>query len=251
MLDRVVKEDGIKQEPDPNKEYRTAASVYLHSSLPESDKTGSALVEATMAAWSGGWDTTAFALTMSSYLLLANPPTNHRLQAELTAAWPDDTEPASMAVLETLPYLNAVLKETLRLMHGALSRLTRVNPTQIEQYGNWTIPPGTKISMSLPDIHLDKSIWGEDVHVFRPERWLGHPELDQWLVAFSRGTRVCAGLELAWIELKMILGTMVRRFPDMKIDEAAKVGDGNIMPYADGHTPGCKNLMQQLPVVVN
>lgn len=156
-------------------------------------------------------------------------------------------------MLTDLPYLNAVVHESLRLMHGALCRLTRFNPTGPEQYKTWTIPAGTKISMSLPDINLDQSIWGSDAEIFRPERWLPGEKgnfqgMEKWLVTFGRGTRVCAGVELAWMELKFILGTLHRRF-DMEIDKKAGVSDADILPWSDGFTPGPKNMIKWLPVI--
>ncbi|EME43991.1 hypothetical protein DOTSEDRAFT_79897 [Dothistroma septosporum NZE10] len=90
-----------------------------------SDKTGDALSQATMAAWSGGWDTTAFALTQCSYYLMKHPRVLNRLQQELIAVWPDAAEDPTYSMLISLPYLDAVIKESLRLMYGALSRLTR------------------------------------------------------------------------------------------------------------------------------
>ncbi|KAF7189166.1 Cytochrome P450 monooxygenase [Pseudocercospora fuligena] len=249
MQRKLIEQEGTHVDLNIGENNKTAAEVYIHSSLPLGDKTGSALTQATMAAWSGGWDTTAFSLTQTAYLVLQHPDVLKKLQAELREVWPDMSEDASMALLGDLPYLNAVVKEGLRLMHGALSRLTRVNPAVPEQYKGWTIPPGTKISMSTSDLHYDKEIWGDDVLVFRPDRWIDRPDLDRWLATFSKGTRVCAGQELAWLELKMILGALFRRF-EMRIPEDEKVTDADILPYCDGFTPGPKNNMQRLPVVV-
>lgn len=248
MLNNIVHEHGVKEDVSDQKQYKTAAEVYLHSSLPVPDKTGQALTQATMAAWSGGFDTTAFALTQTSYYLLRHPEVLERLKEDLKQAWPQqDITPTYQALLE-LTYLDAVVKESLRLMHGALSRLTRINPTAAEQYKSWTIPPGTNISMSTSDVNLDKSIWGDDVEDFRPERWLGHPELDKWLMTFSKGARVCAGLELAWMEMKLIVATLFRKF-DMTIPDEEGVTDADILPYCDRFTPGPKNYFQRLPVM--
>lgn len=247
MLNKLIDEHGI-QDQQSEKEYKIAAHQYIHSSLPKSDKTGDALTQATMAAWSGGWDTTASSLTQCSYYLLKHPHVLAKLRQELLTAWPDSTEDLTYNMLISLPYLDAVSKESLRLMHGGLSRLTRINPLATEQYRNWTIPAGSKISMSIPDVNLDKIVWGNDSETFRPERWEGRLELDNWLMTFSRGTRVCAGQELAWMELKMIIGTLFRQF-DMKVDQKSNITDADILPYSDGFTPGAKNYMQKLPVI--
>lgn len=254
MARRQIDEHGIQQELSTHKEYKTAASVYLHSPLPASAKTESMLVQATMPVWAGGWDTTAFGLTQCAYYVLQHPEVLRDLKKELEEAWSDATQDPSMEMLGSLPYLHAVVSESLRLMHGALCRITRVNPAAPEQYGSYVIPPGTRISMSIPDINLDTSIWGSDAHLWRPERWLpGHEGyfggMEKYLKTFSQGTRVCAGVELAWVELKLITATLFRRF-DMRIDEKAGVGDADIVPWVDGFTPGPKSLMQRLPVLV-
>jgi cytochrome P450 len=64
-------------------------------------------------------------------------------------------------------------------------------------------------------VHQNASIFPEPAK-FVPERWLESPELDNWLVAFSRGPRMCLGINLAWAELRLGLAHVFRKF-DMTV----------------------------------
>ncbi|KAK2472469.1 hypothetical protein H9L39_16349 [Fusarium oxysporum f. sp. albedinis] len=228
----------------------TVFDDFLDSSLPQEEKENGPLTQQAVAIWSGGWDTVGFVLTMAAYQLLQNPQVEQRLYQELKEAWKDPTEPPEITTLENLPYLTAVVKETFRLSPGALCRLSRVNPGGFEQYGDWEIPPGTIISMSIPDVLSDEAIWGSDAAVFKPERWLsGGADLDRYLVTFSKGTRVCPGIELAWIETRLVIASLFRRY-EMSIAAEAGISDDDIMPYYEGFTPAVKNWISRLPVKV-
>lgn len=58
----------------------------------------------------------------------------------------------------------------------------------------WSIPPGTPMSMSAYLIHMDPKIF-ENPNEWRPERWIKDPKLNRYLFAFSRGSRICLGHE--------------------------------------------------------
>lgn len=107
-----------------------------------------------------------------------------------------------LSQLEKLPFLTAVIKESLRLSYGPSVRLPRIDPNKALNFHDWVIPPGTAISMSTVLIHHDESIF-PDSKEFKPERWLdgGDKRLDKYMTSFSAGTRGCLGITLAWQEL--------------------------------------------------
>lgn len=70
-------------------------------------------------------------------------------------------------------YLQACVKEALRIFSPVPMQLPRVAPKGGLKIGDRTIAQGTIVSVSPWAIHHSKEIWGEDVHQFRPERWLG------------------------------------------------------------------------------
>jgi cytochrome P450 len=86
--------------------------------------------EGTLIATAGS-ETTAWAMTITSYHLIRNPNVLTKLRRELTSVMPNETEISSWTVLEKLPYFNAVIKEGLRMAGGMLSRLPRMTDEEI------------------------------------------------------------------------------------------------------------------------
>jgi cytochrome P450 len=115
--------------------------------------------------------------------------------------------------MEKLPFLTAVLKEGLRLGYGVSVRSARIAPDTSLQFGDWTIPPGTPVSMTIPLTHHNESIFANS-HAFDPDRWLTEDSgrLEKYLVAFSKGSRACVGLNLAWAELYLCVEGVFSRF---------------------------------------
>jgi len=110
----------------------------------------------------------------------------------------------------------------LRLSYGVVQRSPRIVPNSGLQYEDFTIPPGYIVGMDTFHMHHNEEIF-PDSHAFIPERWLHedgttNKTLRKYNVAFSRGTRQCAGMNLAQAELHLILSMVFRRF-DMKLWE--------------------------------
>lgn len=122
---------------------------------------------------------------------------------ELTHAIPDQSQIPSYSQLETLPYLNAVMQEVLRVHPGIVSRMPRVSPQQAIVYtdkrlgrggasATYVIPPGTPTNMTCQIAHMNPDAF-EDPYRFEPQRWLDNPRLDRAFIGFARGTRNCIG----------------------------------------------------------
>lgn len=145
-----------------------------------------------------GIDTTADSLMFLVWAI--SRPTNkhyqHKLREELstldydTDGWPDSKH------LARLPWLNAILKESLRLYTPLPAFEPRQCPVGITIDG-YFIPAGTVVGMSPYCMHREEAIFPEPT-VFRPERWLDEhgallPESDtvnKWFWAFSSGARM-------------------------------------------------------------
>lgn len=139
---------------------------------------------------------------------------HQQLYNELKTAIPDPSPESfpTLAVLEKLPYLSAVVQESLRLCNPVTHRLSRKFPDKALRYQDYVIPPGWTVGMTSMLIHENESIYPEP-YKFRPERWLQEDQhLDRYLVPFNRGARVCLGLNLARAELYLILAVLFRQF---------------------------------------
>ncbi|KAL3427154.1 cytochrome p450 [Phlyctema vagabunda] len=187
----------------------------LSSNLSEEDKTLSRLWQEGQVVIGAGAETTAACLAITAYHLLSNPDKLRRLKDELETAIPDKYEVPKLGVVEKLPYLSAVILESLRISTPVSSRLQRVAPNEILRFQDWDIPAGTPVGMTALLLHNDESIF-PDPESFLPERWLSDGEsgrnLERYLVAFSKGSRQCVGLNLARAELSLVNATMFRRF---------------------------------------
>ncbi|KAF5345152.1 hypothetical protein D9758_009718 [Tetrapyrgos nigripes] len=138
---------------------------------------------------------------------------------ELSSVCPDSNMSISYEILEKLPYLTAIIKESLRLSHGVpVGLLREVQPTSA-WIGGYEIPRGAIVSMGATFMHWNDKVF-PDPHRFSPERWLQDQtkELDSYLVPFSRGPRQCIGMNLAWCEMYIILGNLFRRL-DIEIQD--------------------------------
>lgn len=84
-------------------------------------------------------------------------------------------------------------------------------------YKDHVLPRGSIISMDIYDVSHDEEIF-PDSFAYKPDRWLNNPRapdgrlLTRYLVTFGRGHRSCVGMQLAWAELYIGIGTLFRRF---------------------------------------
>ena len=190
----------------------------LQSNLPESDKSVNRLKDEAAIIVGAGTLTTSWALSLATYHLLASPRILRKLKTELLSATRVSDDPnIPLSVLDSLPYLAAVIQEALRLSYGVASRLQRISPDKAMTFHDrtcgedWIIPPNTPVGMTSVLIHQDESIF-HDAHSFVPERWIDDPRLDRYLVSFSKGSRQCLGINLAYAEMKICLAGIFRRF---------------------------------------
>ena len=136
-----------------------------------------------------------------------------KLVQELRTVIPPRTDHPNLQGLEKLPYLTGVIQEALRMTHPVTHRECRAFPDKALTYNGLTIPPGTVIHVTMLLIHENEYVFPEP-RAFKPEMWLGGTEQQpqRYLVPFSRGARVCLGINLAWAQLYLVQATVSRRF---------------------------------------
>ncbi|RAL16880.1 cytochrome P450 [Aspergillus homomorphus CBS 101889] len=183
--------------------------------MPEHLRTPERLMNEGFTLTVGGTETTARSLAIAMYHLIDRPEVLNKLREELKQVVPTPDSRPTWNELEKLPYMSGVVNETLRLSTGIASYSPRVAPTEALQYKGYTIPPGTPVGQTHYFILMDPNIF-PDPHAFEPERWIRAAatgnRLDRYLVNFSKGSRICVGLNLAYAELYLVIATLVRRF---------------------------------------
>ncbi|THU85695.1 cytochrome P450 [Dendrothele bispora CBS 962.96] len=170
------------------------------------------LIDEAFTLLGAGGDTVGNTCSTGTFFALDNPAIGSRLKEELRQAWPDEDSDPDLAVLEQLPYLTAFIKESLRFTHGVVTPLPRIVGPTDAKIGGFVVPAGTVVEMSCVFLHKNPAIF-KDHETFSPDRWMGpgSKELETYLVPFSKGPRMCLGINLAWCELYLILGTLFRR----------------------------------------
>ncbi|KAH8105263.1 cytochrome P450 [Cristinia sonorae] len=165
-----------------------------------------------------GTDTSSNTITTGAIHCVENKDVYQTLKEELRGAWPNLAERPSYEMLEKLPYLTAVIKESLRLSHGVVSPPARIVPMGGAVVSGYAIPEGTIVGMSSCFVHYNESIFPE-ARTFKPERWLGPQakDLEPYLVAFSKGSRNCVGMNLGYCELYIAFANLFRRY-DLEFD---------------------------------
>jgi len=163
-----------------------------------------------------GHDTTAAALAGTLWELAKHPSAQTKLQSEVDTVFKEDsTSPPSYKDGMQLKYLDAVVREGLRLHSpGAVGRTLVENITIHDAKGRpFTVPAGTGIySFACIGHHYEE--YFPNALEFRPERFMGSSAEDankNWY-PFSYGPRNCVGQPLAMAELKIILLHIMRRY---------------------------------------
>jgi len=117
------------------------AENYRDKTVPSNES----LYEEAQALMFAGTDTVGNALMVGTFHLLRQPDTLQKLKKELSSAWPslNGVEP-KLRDLEKLPYLNAVVKESLRVSSGVVAGLLRVVPPTGARIAGVAVPPGVR-----------------------------------------------------------------------------------------------------------
>jgi len=168
------------------------------------------LRDETMTLFLAGHETTALNLAWTWYLLSENPEAEARLHQELHDVLAGRLPEASD--LERMPYLRAVVQESLRAYPPAsvMSRLA-IAPFSL---GGYDFPAGTTALMSPWIMQRDPRFY-DNPTAFRPERWLDGLE-DRLphgaYFPFGDGPRRCIGQDFALLDTMLVLAVMAQRF---------------------------------------
>ncbi|KAI2628736.1 cytochrome P450 [Hypoxylon sp. NC1633] len=183
-----------------------------------------------------GADTTGTTLTYVFFLLAKHPVAKEKLQYELDDAFRTGTlsRLPRWAEVNKLPYLEAVLRESMRVLPIAAWGFDRIVPAEGASIAGKLIPAGTVVGCQIDTIHQDPYVYGNDASAFRPERWLEAGEeqkrtMDRAFLAFGAGKRICLGRHIAWLKMKKTLPLLLKNFdfhllnPDQKLEEGIRI----------------------------
>ncbi|KAJ2986607.1 hypothetical protein NUW58_g4941 [Xylaria curta] len=161
----------------------------------------------------------------------ATPVAYQRLKTEMKNAIESGiiSSPITAAEARTLPYLQAVLYEGLRIRPSATASFSKQVPPEGDTIHGHFLPGGTTIGPNLPSLMRSKSLFGEDSDIFRPERFLEADEATRTEMqrnvelVFGYGRWMCAGKAIAFIELNKVLFELLRQFDFQILDPKAGI----------------------------
>ncbi|KAJ4175219.1 hypothetical protein NW754_005639 [Fusarium falciforme] len=173
-----------------------------------------------------GSDTTATAIRSTMLHIITSPRVYHKLRTEISkTTYSEPIIPDSIG--RDLPYLQAVIKEGLRIFPPVAGLMSKEVPPQGDTWKGQFIPGGTSVGYCAWGIFRREDIWGSDAGEFRPERWIESPpekikEMESALdLIFSYGRWQCLGRPVALMELNKIYVELLRRF-DFSICDPTK-----------------------------
>ncbi|KAM4129621.1 hypothetical protein ACJW30_01G037600 [Castanea mollissima] len=160
-------------------------------------------------------DTSTITLTWALSLLLNNPETLTKSQEELDIHIGRERQ-VKESDMKNLVYLQAILKETMRLYPAAPLLVPHESMEDCTLVG-YHVPAGTRLIVNLPKLHRDPNVWVYP-NEFRPERFLTtHKDVDVRgqnfeLIPFGSGRRMCPGISFALQVTQLTLATLLHAF---------------------------------------
>lgn len=194
---------------------RDMMASFMRHGLTQDEVAGESLLQVI-----GGSDTAAATIRVVLLNLMSSPRCYWKLQAEIDSAIAASkiSSPIKDSEARQLPYLQAVIKEGLRITPPATGLFSKQVPKGGDVLNGIFVPEGTQIGSSSYGIHHSRQIFGEDANLFRPERWL---KADGETLAkmsstsdliFHHGKFQCLGKPVALMELNKIYVEVCKLF---------------------------------------
>ncbi|KAI0113523.1 bifunctional P-450:NADPH-P450 reductase [Nemania sp. FL0031] len=200
-----------KRNPDDRKDLLNAmlSGVDTKTGKHMSD---SSIIDNLITFLIAGHETTSGTLSFAFYRLLKNPEAYRKIQQEVDEVI--GKGPITVEHLSKLPYITAVLRETLRLdspipMFGVVSLEDQLLA------GRYPVSKDEPCALFLTRAHVDPAVWGDDAHDFKPERMLDESfnklPKNAWK-PFGNGARACIGRPFAMQEAILAMAVLFQNF---------------------------------------
>ncbi|TGJ78977.1 hypothetical protein E0Z10_g9784 [Xylaria hypoxylon] len=182
------------------------------------------LVNAAEAYIIAGSDTTSNTLTFVTWALCKQPKLKDQLIKEL------ETLPVNFTGedLKSLPFLNRCITEGLRRFPVVPGGLPRYVPKEGADIAGYWLPGGSTIITQNWSLHRNPEAF-PNPDQYDPSRWENPTKaMKDSMLAFGGGSRICIGMHLAYIELRMGLAYFFRTFPKSRVSSLEGMGDNDM-----------------------
>lgn len=146
-----------------------------------------------------GSDTTSVSLSSILYYLLTYPETLRKLREEIKVCEQEGrcgSPNVTLRQSQNMPYLQAVLKEGLRLCAATGTPLWRDVPKGGAELEGYSFPEGTAVGLNTWCAHYKEDVYGADARQFRPERWIE---------AEREGGQRLKAMEMFWVPVSYLV----------------------------------------------
>ncbi|KAH8591216.1 cytochrome P450 oxidoreductase [Bisporella sp. PMI_857] len=198
----------------------------------EVDFTSRHLQQECYVAIFAGSDTTAIALRAVFHALMCNPGVYTKLMEEIDTATEEgrlSSPNVQYAEATKLPYLNAVIKEAMRLHPSVAMTMPRHVPMGGATLADHFIPEGYRVGMNPAVIHYDTTIFGDDAAEFKPDRWFQEDaaNMDRYMLHFGAGARTCLGKNISLSEIHKMVPQFLRQMEIELVDGTKELKSEN------------------------
>ncbi|KAJ9603054.1 hypothetical protein H2200_012349 [Cladophialophora chaetospira] len=231
---RVVNERLAKAAKDPEAQSQSGRHDDLLASFIAARKsyplmTDIRITHVTATNVLAGANNSARAMDSAINWLTAHPEAQDRLYNEIKSVNMEamkeaKTEgPAALELALKMPYLDAVIQESYRQFGAPANNLERlVGESGLTLPNGVHLPPGTVVCMNAASMSMLPDVFGKDVRVFNPDRWMqqsGESAEDfherRWsmqraMIVFGHGSRSCIGKNIVQLELYKLWATLLR-----------------------------------------
>ncbi|MCL7037238.1 hypothetical protein MKW94_027913 [Papaver nudicaule] len=229
IIDQHMKLERTEGEHKGSKDFLQFLLELMEKQDPKTQITMTQMKALFMDIAVGGTDTTSTTVEWVISEMIQNPDMMKRAQAELEEVVGKNNI-VEESHIPKLPYLDAVVRETLRL-HPPAVILVRRCPDSPCTIGGYTIPKGAKVIFNVWGMHMDAEAWNNPTE-FLPERFLtstpddthkyGYKGNNFNYLPFGSGRRVCVGISLAERMVTYLSATLLHSF-DWQVPEGTKL----------------------------
>jgi cytochrome P450 len=232
---KVLKDPRIAEEKEREGTPDIMTRILMASEKDPEKVTRGDLITMCQSNISAGSDTTSITLSTVLYHLLKYPETFQKLRKEIDDAEKEGriSDPITFKEAQGLPYLQAAIKEGLRVHPAVGLGLQRIVPSEGANLAGEFIPGGSTVGINAWVAHRNTTVFGADADTWRPERWLEIEEqgrggeVDKYFLSFGLASRTCIGKNISLLEMSKLIPQLVRRF-DFELDKELEKDDGLI-----------------------
>ncbi|XP_049866217.1 cytochrome P450 4C1-like [Pectinophora gossypiella] len=223
--------------------FKTFLELLMESSGGERGYSNDELREETTVLVMAGTDTSAVGAAFTTLMMSRHPDIQEKVYEELKEVFGDSTREVTPEDLSRLKYLDAVIRESLRL-YPPVPMIVRHCEHDMMLPSGVELVKGCVLLVSIWALHRNPAYWGADAEQFRPERFLTPLMHPAQFMPFSYGPRNCLGYQYAMMSMKTAMATLLRRYrvlPDSDHHKPLRVKFNIMMKDVDNFTVRLEN----------